>query len=186
MYRPSSAFAAATQRQPPPRSHPPHRQRLANPYLQVRATSHFRDMPNPHSLPSDRPYQPRPAIPANIVTAPRASDPRWLRRQRYALPVEDDGSSTQESSVARSLSYRPRNLEREREYRLEDPELPDLDFEQWQRSADVSLLTLGQDSYDSGSLRGNTFKPTEEESYAMESTFTSHEKRVLKVHEQFI
>jgi hypothetical protein len=80
----------------------------------------------------------------------------------------------------------------ERESRLQrgnqnfgGPEVPDLDFGQWQRDADVSLTTLGQDSFDFGSLTGNSFKATEEEDHVIGSS-SSHEKKVLKAHQQFV
>jgi hypothetical protein len=69
--------------------------------------------------------------------------------------------------------------------RCEEPELPDLDFDEWQRDADVSLVTLGQDAYSFGSLIGNSFRPTEEETHVMGTT-SNHEKKVLKAHEQFV
>jgi hypothetical protein len=66
-----------------------------------------------------------------------------------------------------------------------ESDLPDLDFGQWQRDADVSLETLGHDSYDFGSLIDNSFKPTDKETCVLE-TSSLHKKKVLKAHEQFI
>jgi hypothetical protein len=99
----------------------------------------------------------------------------------------------QESQEGHSLEFQhftPRNLEQESRFQLgipisEEPEMPDLDFGQWNRDADVALLTLGRVSYDFGSLAGNSFSPTEEESDVM-GTSSNHEKKVLKAHEQFI
>ncbi len=83
--------------------------------------------------------------------------------------------------------FTPRNLEQERLGLLksEEPELPALDWGQWQRDADVSLLTLGHVSYDFGSLAGNSFQPTDEETRVLQSS-SLHERKVLKAHEQFI
>jgi hypothetical protein len=64
-------------------------------------------------------------------------------------------------------------------------ELPELDFGQWQHDANVSLLTLGHNSYDFGSLAGNSFRQAEEEAHVM-GTSSLHKKKVLKVHGQFI
>jgi hypothetical protein len=86
--------------------------------------------------------------------------------------------------------FPPQNLELELNFqmgipRCKDSELPDLNFGQWQRDADVSLVTLGRDAYDFGSLVGNSFSPTEEETHVMGTT-SNHEKKVLKAHKQFI
>jgi hypothetical protein len=61
----------------------------------------------------------------------------------------------------------------------------DLDYGQWNRDADSLLDKLGLLSYDFGSLAGNSFAPTEEESHVI-ATSSLHEKKVLKAHEQFI
>jgi len=170
----------------PPQSHSLP-QSMANPYLVSRGTSHFHDMPNPYALPGDPPPRnPLPPVPA-LVTAPRPSQPSWGIHARYEPPYS---SQLQEVSNRHFPQFTPRNLVLEDRFRLgipnfEEPELPDLDFGQWQRDADVSLLTLGHDSYDFGSLAGNSFQPTEEESHVLE-TSSNHEKKVVKAHEQFI
>lgn len=173
---------------PRPRlSHPP-AQRRANPYNQARGTSHFRDMPNPYAFPSSLPsiQEARP-IPV-MVTAPRPVQPSWQLQPRYE--PRDEFVSAQEVLEGRFPDYVPRNLGRESSFQFgnptfDEPELPDLDFGQWQRDADMSLLTLGHDSYDFGSVAGNSFRPTEEEALVL-GTSSSHEKKVLKAHEQFI
>jgi hypothetical protein len=67
----------------------------------------------------------------------------------------------------------------------EEPELLDLNYDQWQCDADLLLTPLGHESYDFGSLTGNSFKPMEEESHVM-GTSSLHKKKVLKVHKQFM
>jgi len=170
----------------PPQSHLQPR-RMANPYLIARGASHFQDMPNPYALPTDPPPRTQLITIPALVTAPRPSQVSWHLQPRYQDANE---SVPQEVSQGLFPQFTPRNLEQEHRFRLgfpisEEPELPDLDFGQWQRDADVSLLTLGHDSYDFGSLSGNSFKPTEEESRVLE-TSSNHEKKVQKAHEQFI
>jgi hypothetical protein len=101
------------------------------------------------------------------------------------------GLESQEVLQEHFSHFTPRNLERESRLQLgtiatyEEPEVPELDFDQWQRDADVSLSTLGQRSFDFGSLTGNGFTPTEEEAHVL-GTSSSHEKKVVKAHEQFV
>ncbi len=123
-----------------------------------------------------------------MVTAQRASLPASTLQPHH--DPRRGSLSAQEVLQGRFPDYAPRNLEQEHNFRLgiptsEEPEFPDLDFGQWERDADVSLLTLGHESYDFGSLACNSFRPTEEETHVM-ATSSSHEKKVLKAHEQFI
>jgi hypothetical protein len=88
-------------------------------------------------------------------------------------------------------NYTPQNLEQEHNFCLripvtEEAELWELIFGQWQCDADVSLLMLSHNSYNFGSLAGNSFQPTEEEAYMMVGTSSLHKKKVLKAHKQFI
>ncbi len=85
--------------------------------------------------------------------------------------------------------FSPWNLAHEHHFELgiptfEEPELPELDYGQLQLDADLLLTSLGLESYDFGSLIGNSFKQTEEEAHVMGTS--SHEKKVLKAHKQFI
>jgi hypothetical protein len=84
----------------------------------------------------------------------------------------------------------PQNLAQEHDFELgiptfEEPELPDLDYGQLQLDGDLSLTSLGLKYHDFRSLIGNSFKQTEEEVHVT-GTSSSHRKKVLKVHEQFI
>ena len=189
MYRPTlhPYDGTFTPRRQPTLRHPPPPM-LANPYLQRRGTSHFRDMPNPYALASDPGPRIYPTVLPVMVTETPPLQPSWRLQPRYE--PRSQFVSAQEVLQGRFPGYSPRNLEQEHNFHLgipvtEEPELPELDFGQWQRDADESLLTLGHTSYDFGSLVGNTFRPTEEESHVM-GTSSSHEKKVLKSHEQFI
>ena len=171
----------------PQRHHPPP-MRLVNPYSNGRGTSHFNHMPNPYAYPTAIATRTEPASVPAMVTAPRPSQPDWRLHRRdepsfASQEVEPLGEVLREHFS----HFTPRNLEQERLGLLksEEPELPALDWGQWQRDADVSLLTLGQDSYDFGSLAGNSFKPTDEETRVIGAT-SQHEKKVMKAHEQFI
>ena len=175
---------------PPSQSHPRSQKRMANPYLQGRGPSHFQDMPNPYALASDPPPRTRPASIPALVTAPRPVQPSWGVRQSHYEQQRPEYDSAPEVLQGRFPHFEPRNLALEDRFRLgipysEEPEMPDLDYGQWQSDVDVSLVTLGHDSYDFGSLAGNSFRPTEEESHVM-GTSSTHEKKVLKAHEQFI
>jgi hypothetical protein len=175
-----------------PQSHPPPK-RMVNPYLQARGMSHFRDMPNPYALPSSLPTiaeaRPTPAM----VTAPRLAQPSWRLQPRYDL--RDDFHTARDVLEGRISDYTPRNLEQEHAFcgvlpipiprTFQEQELPELDYGQWQRDADMSLLTLAHDSFDFGSLAGNSFRPTDEEALVL-GTSSNHEKKVMKAHEQFI
>ncbi len=171
----------------PQRQHPPP-MRLVNPYSNGRGTFHFNHMPNPYAYPIAIATRTKPASVPAMVTAPRPSQPDWRLHRRdepsfASQEVEPLGEVLREHFS----HFTPRNLEQERLGLLksEEPELPALDWGQWQRDADVSLLTLGQDSYDFGSLAGNSFKPTDEETRVIGAT-SQHEKKVMKAHEQFI
>jgi hypothetical protein len=168
-------------------SHPPV-QRMANPYLSRRGTSHFQDMPNPFALPGDPPYVPPPVVPT-MAAAKRPPQPSWQLQPRYE-PAQLRFVSALEVLGGRYPDCPPRNLAQEHDFELgistfEEPELPELDYGQLQLDADLSLTSLGLESYDFGSLIGNSFKQTEEEAHVM-GTSSSHEKKVLKAHEQFI
>jgi hypothetical protein len=150
--------------------------------------SHFQDMPNPYAYPSEiSPRTLATPVPA-MVTALRPSQPAWRLQRRYSPAVHE--VEPQNALQEHFSHFKPRNLEQERNLRLgipsvEEPELPALDWGQWQRDADVSLLTLGHVSYDFGSLAGNSFQPTDEETRVLQSS-SLHERKVLKAHEQFI
>ena len=167
-------------------SHPPQR-RMANPYLNGRGTSHFQHMPNPYAYPTVNATRTvPPAIPA-MVTAPRPSQPDWRLHRRDEASHE---AESQEVFREHFSHFKPRNLDQEHSLRhgmpkSDKPELPVLDWGQWQRDANISLLTLGHDSYDFGLLAGNSFKPTDEETHVL-ATSSLHEKKVMKAHEQFI
>ena len=189
MYRPNLypyhgtpvAALQPVQRHPPP-------QIMANPYLSHRVTSHFRDMPNPYSIPSDPPPRTHALLIPALVTAPRWLEPSW--QLQPCFESNHNFASAQEVLQTRFPDYMPQNLGQEVSFQVgilisNEPELPDLDFGQWQRDADVSLLTLGHNSYNFGLLANNYFKPTEEESHVL-TTSSSHERKVLKAHEQFI
>jgi hypothetical protein len=57
-----------------------------------------------------------------------------------------------------------------------EQELPEFDFGQLQHDANVSLLMLSHDSYNFGSIAGNSFRPTEEEAH-MTGMSSFHKKR---------
>jgi hypothetical protein len=181
--------------------------RIVNPYLKSRGISHSRYMLNPNALPGDLPPRtlpPRTESPrlgpprtqarapfAALVTAPRPSQPVWHVQRR----VRVQEAESQEVFQEHSPWLTPRNLEQEHRFQrgfqlgipmYEEPHVPDLDYGQWHRDADSSLDKLGRLSYDFGSLAGNSFKPTEEESQVLVESSTLHEKKVLKAHEQFI
>jgi hypothetical protein len=123
-----------------------------------------------------------------MVTALRPSQPAWRLERRYTPAVNK--WEPQDALAEHFSQFQPRNLAQEHNLRLgvqpvEEPEVPTLDWGQWQRDADVSLLTLGHVSYDFGSLAGNQFQATDEETRILESS-SQHEKKVLKAHEQFI
>jgi hypothetical protein len=145
-------------------------------------------MPNPYAFPAPATALIDPQAAPRVVTAPRPSEPSWRLQRRYESRTEF--VSAQQVLVGGFPDLSPRNLEVDLNFQLgisrsEEPELPDLDFGEWQREADRSILTLGRDAYDFGSLVGNSFQPTEEETHVL-GTSSSHEKKVLKAHEQFI
>lgn len=155
--------------------------------------SHTQNMPNPHALPGDRPLRSCPNIPSPENYPASVTQTAWRIERQYAPRPEY--ASAQEA-LARDLpTYFPRNIEHDLAHRVgiprtrtpsyKEPDFPDLDFGQWERDADVSLSTLGRDSFNFGSLAGNTFSPTEEEAMVME-TCSDHEKKVMKAHQQFI
>jgi hypothetical protein len=114
-----------------------------------------------------------------MVTETCPSQPSWHLQPWYE--PRSQFVSAQEVLQGRFPDYSPQNLEQEHKFHLgipvsEEPELPELDFGQWQHDADMSLLMLGHASYDFGSLVGNSFRPTEEESHVM-GTSSSHKKR---------
>ncbi len=171
----------------PPQSHPPPL-RMVNPYLNGRATSHFEHMPNPYAYPTAIATRTVPKFVPAMVTALRPSQPAWRLQRRYSPAVHE--VEPQNALQEHFSHFKPRNLEQEHNLRLgipsvEEPELPALDWGQWQRDADVSLLTLGHVSYNFGSLAGNSFQPTDEETHVLQSS-SLHERKVLKAHEQFI
>jgi hypothetical protein len=176
--------------QPPLTSHPPPR-KMANPYLQSRGISHFRDMPNPYALPGDVPYHPPPFCPPPLSFAaaakkmPPRSAPVWRLEPRDK--PEQGFMSALQALEGSMPGPTPRNLAQEQHFEMssEDPELPVLDFGHLQDDADDSLSSLGNLYFDFGPLAGNGFKATEEEVYVM-GLSSAHEKKVLKAHEQFI
>jgi hypothetical protein len=127
-------------------------------------------------------------VPTSVmVTAQHPSQPTWNLQPRNE--ARHCFVSAQEVLQRRYPDCMPQNLVQEHNFCLgiptsEEPELSELDFGQWQRDANVSLLTLGHESYDFGSLAGNSFWPTEEENHTMGSS-SLHEKKVLKAHQQF-
>jgi hypothetical protein len=169
---------------------------MVNPYLQRRRTSHLQDMPNPNAWPGDPPPRTlnaisvptRVPIPVMVMMAQHSSQPTWNLEPRNE--ARHDFVLAQEVLQGRYPGCMPRNLVQEHNFCLgiptsEEPELLELDFGQRERDADVSLLTLDHESYDFSSLAGNSFRPTEEDNHIMGSS-SSHEKKVLKAHQQFI
>lgn len=170
-----------------PRGHPPP-QRMANPYLLRRETVHSRDMPNPYAFPVILPPQLRSPPVARMAPEARPLQPSWSLQPRYEARTEF--VSAQEVLVRGFHGYPPRNLEQDLNIQLgvassKEPDMPDLDYGQWQRDADRSLDSLGNESFDFGPIGSNPFKPTEEEAEAIVHSST-HEKKVIKAHEQFI
>jgi hypothetical protein len=160
---------------------------MANPYLNGRGTSYFEHMPNPYAYPTVIATRTVPTpIPA-MVTYPRPSQPDCQLHHR------DEASHKVESQEVfrEHFSHFTRcNLDQEHTLhlgmpKLDKPELPVLDWGQWQCDANVLLLTLRHNPYNFGSLAGNLFKPTGRETRVLE-TSSSPEKKVTKVHEQFI
>jgi hypothetical protein len=141
-------------------------------------------MPNPYKFPAIMPPQIETTLDPRNVTEPFPSLASWsLQREAWSTFV-----SAQHVLETGFPNFSPRNLERDIESQLRivpETELLDLDFGQWQQDAYVLLETLGHDSYDSDSLVGNSFKPTDKETRILE-TSSMHEKKVIKAHEQFI
>jgi hypothetical protein len=176
--------------------------RQVNPYLKSRAISHSRYMLNPNALPSDIPLpgtlSPRPESPSSVLTRNQVSSSSAamvtapctsLWQIQCRLQVQE-----LETLEGHPSWLNPQNLDQE--HRLQrgfqfgiptykEPEAMDLDYGKWNRDADSSLDKLGLLSYDFGSLAGNSFTPTEEESHVIAMS-SLHEKKVLKAHEQFI
>lgn len=160
----------------------------ANPYLLRRETVHSRDMPNPYAFPVILPPQLRSPPVARMAPEARPLQPSWSLQPRYEARTEF--VSAQEVLVRGFHDYPPRNLEQDLNIQLgvassKEPDMPDLDYGQWQRDADRSLDSLGNESFDFGPIGSNPFKPTEEEAEAIVHSST-HEKKVIKAHEQFI
>jgi hypothetical protein len=163
---------------------------MANPYLQRRGISHFRDMPNPYALPGDAPYHPPPLCSSSPVSFAAAakrppSAPAWSLQPRDTKPEEHGFVSALQALEGSMPGLTPRNLAEEHDFETEEPELPVLDFADLQNDADDSLSSLGNLYFDFGPLAGNAFQATEAEVQAMGMS-TKHEKKVLKAHEQFI
>jgi hypothetical protein len=158
-----------------------------NPYAQRRGPFQCQAMANPYDWSRDLEATNGVALVPRVVTAPRLPQPSWQLHRRDEPML---GLESQEVLQEHFSHFIPRDLERESRLQLgiptyEEPEVPDLDFDLWQRNADASLSTLGQSSFDFGSLTGNSFMPTEEESHVL-GTSSSHEKKVMKAHEQFV
>jgi hypothetical protein len=173
-------------RPPPHQSHPPPL-RTVNPYAQRRGPFQCQAMANPYDWSRDLEATNGVALVPRVVTAPRLPQPSWQLHRRDEPML---GLESQEVLQEHFSHFIPRDLEHESRLQLgiptyEEPEVPDLDFDLWQRNADASLSTLGQSSFDFGSLTGNSFMPTEEESHVL-GTSSSHEKKVMKAHEQFV
>jgi hypothetical protein len=133
--------------QPPLISHPPPR-KMANPYLQSRGISHFRDMPNPYALPGDAAYHPLPlcsSSPASFAAAAKRppSAPAWSLKPRDK--PERGFMSALQGLEGSMPGLAPRNLAEEQDFEMtsEEPELPVLNFGDLQNDANDSLSSLG-------------------------------------------
>jgi hypothetical protein len=88
---------------------------------------------------------------------------------------------TQQVLVRGFPEYSPQNLEQDLNFELgipttKEPQVPDLDFGQWQHDTNLLLHSLGHGSFDFHSLASNSFKITEEEAQVIVHS-TLHKKR---------
>jgi hypothetical protein len=107
--------------------------------------SHFQDMPNLYALAGNAAPRIGPTdVPAMVV----ATQPSWGLQPWYEPRREF--VLAQEVLQGCFGDYTPQNLEQEHNICLripitKEPELPDLDFGQWQHDVDLLLTSLGHE-----------------------------------------
>jgi hypothetical protein len=98
-----------------------------------------------------------------MLTEPRPLQSSWRLEPCYEARTKF--ISAQQVLVKGFPEYSPQNLEQDLNVELgipttKEPQVPDLDFGQWQRDANHLLHLLGQRTFDFGSLASNSFEIT--------------------------